>query len=503
MVANPTRLQFFTATAVVALPWFWPLIAGPLSAMLPDLAAWTAGALLIGFWPWVRNRFDQIVAWGLLAAALGSAFLGLLQYFDLENGLGVLVVLSKPGEVTANIQQTNLLATLLAVGLLSVWYLLSKRYLISSHAPWMVALLITALAATASRTGMVHLMLLSILVFYWSTQNRVRVLSVLAGTLMLYFVATQALPWLFHLLWGSSLDRNLLARLGADYACASRKVLWANVGYLISLKPWTGWGAGELMFAHYITPYVGERFCMKLSNAHNLPIHLAFVWGVPVALCVTATIGWVFYKLRPWKSTSLQEKFGWGILTLVGFHSLVEFPLWFGLFQVLTGLAVVMVIVGRKKLTASENAALQHASLHPVKFVGIALCSLGALIFIAVDYFKVSQLYLPLQWRPVWYQVDTLNRVRDTVLFKSHVLIAQVVSTPVTPENAQLMLVASQEALHIAPDSRIIRKVIEAAQAVGRPELAAFHSSRYKAAWPALYDEWLEEEKSRSLMAGQ
>jgi len=495
-VALPTRPLVWLATGLVALPWFWPIIAGPLSAMLPDLAAWTAGALLIGLWHGVRDRFEEIVAWGLLIAALGSAVLGLLQYFDLENSIGILVVLTKPGEVTANIQQTNLLATLLSVGQLCIWYLIQKKRLSGRHATWMIVLLVVTLAATASRTGMVHLILISAVVLYWKPGRKGRVLATLCGIAALYLAATQVLPWLFELFWGSSLDRNLLARLGADYACASRKVLWANVAHLISLKPWTGWGVGELLFAHYITPYEGERFCIKLSNAHNLLIHLAFVWGIPLAAFACSMAIWGLWKLKPWKAESVQERFGWAILLLIGFHSLVEFPLWFGLFQVLGVLAIILVVAGRR---ASHPPAANEAAwsgVRPRTLAGISITFIAVLVFIAADYFKVSQLYLPIQWRPVWYREDTLNRVRDTVLFKSHVLIAQVVTTPVTSANAPLMLTASLEALHIAPDSRIIRKVISAARATGRQDLVRIHTERYNASWPELYREWLREESS-------
>ncbi|PZO14246.1 MAG: hypothetical protein DCF26_15350 [Burkholderiales bacterium] len=493
----PVEFLVWTATALVALPWFWPIIAGPLPAMLPDLSAWLSGALLVGLWPRVRYRFDEVVAWGLLFAAVGSAFLGLLQYFDVENNIGVWVVLTKPGEVTANIQQTNLLATLLAVGLLCILYLLTKKRLSAFNASWTAFVLVVSLAATASRTGMVHLILISVLVLYWWPGRKLYLFASLIGVGAIYLIATQVLPWLFQLIWGYSLERNLFSRLGEDYACVSRKVLWTNVAHLISLKPWTGWGPGELLFAHYITPYDGERFCMKLSNAHNLPLHFAFVWGIPAALCACLFAILSFLKLRPWNTKLYQEQFGWSILSLVGFHSLVEFPLWYGLFQILVALAIVMVVLGRRESNEAAHSESQLPAVHSLKFVAVSIALLLALAFVAVDYFKVSQLYLPAKWRPAWYQVDTLNKARDTVLFKSDVLIAQVVLTPVTHENALIMLDASLEALHIAPDSRIIRQVIAAAQAAGRDDLVKIHTGRYKASWPELYEEWVRLESAR------
>jgi O-antigen polymerase len=486
-----SRCVNWLAISLVAFPWFWPIAAGPLPAMLPDLAAWTAGAILVGVWYFVRDQFDRIVAWGLLWASLGSAVLGLLQYFDLENNFGVWVVLTRPGEVTANIQQINLLATLLAVGLLCNFYLLQTKLLSGRHVAWMVITLVVALAATASRTGMVHLVLIAMVILYWWPNRRVRTFAVLLGVAALYLVATQLLPWLAQWLSGTSPNQTLLTRLGADFACASRKVLWANVAQLISLKPWSGWGPGELMYAHYITPYEGARFCAKLSNAHNLPIQLAFVWGIPAAIIACFLALWALLRIKPWMASTDQEKFAWAILLLIGFHSLVEFPLWFGLFQVLAVLAVILILAEHRKAGGKILSEVRAKTLF-----GISVLMLVTLGLVAADYFKVSQLYLPVTWRSAWYQDDTLNKVRDTMLFKSEVLIAQVVATDVTSENAPAMLIASLEALHIAPDSRIIRQVILSAKAAGREDLVSLHTERYKASWPQLYEQWLMEQTS-------
>ncbi|NZA01899.1 O-antigen ligase family protein [Ottowia beijingensis] len=85
-----------------------------------------------------------------------------------------------------------------------------------------------------------------------------------------------------------------------ESTCGSRLILWRNVLHLIGLKPWTGWGWGELDYAHYITLYEGARFCHILDNAHNLPLHLAVELGVPVALAVCGLVAWLVWRGRPW-----------------------------------------------------------------------------------------------------------------------------------------------------------------------------------------------------------
>lgn len=100
-------------------------------------------------------------------------------------------------------------------------------------------------------------------------------------------------------------------------------------------------------YAHYMTLFPGERFCVLLDNAHNLPLHLAVELGVPVAaLLCFAVLAWV-WKARPWSETDPARQLAWGILALVGLHSMLEFPLWYGPFQIVTLWALALLWRGR------------------------------------------------------------------------------------------------------------------------------------------------------------
>lgn len=488
----PARAQL-NALAVlcallVALPWFWPLLLGPLSAMWPDLFAWTMGALLVVFLPVTRNCAGLAIVSGWLLAALGSSILALMQYFDLENGLYPWVAPTMPGYVTANVHQLNMLASLLAVGLLCVWCLVIKRRLATVHAIWMVGLLLAALAATASRTGMVHLVAISCMLLYWHARQWRRVLLVLVLGWAFYTLAANSLPWLAWVTRGIVIDRNLLGRFGENVGCHSRRLLWANMVDLIAMKPWTGWGPGELLYAHYITDFGNQRFCEKLSNAHNLPLQLAVTLGVPLATVLGLLFAWALFKLKPWAVTHPIERLCWGVLVLLGVHSLLEYPLWFGVFQLMALLAAWQIYQVRSQGAGAAGAEAGPSVRGRVIVSGLLLATLS---FVAWDYVKVSQLYLPERMRLERYREDPFNKARDTVLFKSHVLIAQIVAMELKPENAELILQGSLASLHVAPDSRVIRRVIESAALLGRSDLVELHVARYKAAWPKEYAEWI------------
>ncbi|WP_179190293.1 PglL family O-oligosaccharyltransferase [Hydrogenophaga sp. IBVHS1] len=461
--------------------------------MWPDLFAWTMGALLIVFLPATRDQAGLAIASGWLLAAMGSSILALMQYFDLENGLYPWVAPTIPGYVTANVHQLNMLASLLAVGLLCVWCLVIKRRLATVHAVWMVGLLLVALAATASRTGIVHLVAISCMLLYWHARQWRRVLLVLVLGWAVYTLAANSLPWLAWVTRGIVIDRNLLGRFGENVGCHSRRLLWANMVDLIAMKPWTGWGPGELLYAHYITDFGDQRFCEKLSNAHNLPLQFAVTLGIPVAAVFGLLFAWALFKLKPWAATHPMERLCWGVLVLLGVHSLLEYPLWFGVFQLMALLAAWQIYQVWHQGAGAAGAEAGPSVRGRVMVSGLLLAMLS---FVAWDYVKVSQLYLPDHMRMERYREDTFNKARDTVLFKSHVLIAQIVAMELKPENAELILQGSLASLHVAPDSRVIRRVIESAALLGRSDLVELHVARYKAAWPKQYAEWIELQKA-------
>lgn len=483
------RALVAVAALLVAAPWFWPILAGPLSAMLPDIFAWTCGALLLGLFPWIRGHMDQVVSWGLAVAAVGSSLLALIQYFDYDELFGLWLANTPPGYVMANVHQTNMLATLLVSGLWALWYLTKTRRVAASLAVVFGALVATGIAATASRTGMVQLVLLCSVVILWSPSQRKAYAITTVMLAVFYLSIAQLLPWMLEVFRGITIDRNLLGRFSGDIGCTSRRVVWDNVFQLISLKPWSGWGVGELMYAQYITPFEGVRYCEKMSNAHNLFLQIAVTVGLPYMLLCLCLVGAAFFKLQPWKAVDPKKQLGLGILIAIAFHSMLEYPIWFGVFQVLAIQALLLILLDERGQFSSIRRDVVEKR-RPHAWVAAALVLLTSLSLVSWDYLKVSQLYLPLQLRLDRYKEDTLNRTRDTVLFKAHVLIAQVVTTPATPENAERLLAGALESLRTAPDPRVIKQVIAAASMAGREDLVELHTARFEAAWPKDYAEW-------------
>lgn len=473
------------------LIWLWPYTHGPLSQFWPNFVAWMAGLML-----WltllaspIRER-ERIIVVGWLLAALLSALLGLVQYFDGDAGWDLFLSQALPGHAYANTRQVNHLATLLNVGLLCVAYLLSTERLRSWGGTLLGVPMAVALAGTASRGGAVQLLLVGALIIWFGAGGwRSPLFRWWVAMLVVYVTSAFALPWFLEIMTGTTSERHLATRMAVESTCSSRLVLWRNVWDLIAAKPLTGWGWEGLRLGHYLTDFEGARFCSMLTNAHNFPLHLATELGVPLTLLILAGFGLLLAWARPWAEINPVAQLGWSVLLLVAFHSLVEYPVWFGNFQTMVILAASLLWPALKVRRLRGNKDQEGPVLQRVHFVsaGAAAAILCAMAF---DYVRVTQLYLPQADRLGVYKIDTLGKVRHSVFFRDWVLFAQVVAAKPDAQNAEVLLEAALEALRISPEPRVIERVIVSASLLGKTELVGTHVRRYQAAWPEAYATW-------------
>ncbi|WP_304865922.1 Wzy polymerase domain-containing protein [Rhodoferax sp.] len=498
----------------ITLPWLNPFAQGPSPAVVSLLFSWGCAAALIGVCGGVAGRMSTerleastTTAW--LVAALISTILGLLQYFDAAHAFGPWVNSTGMGEAYANLRQRNQFATLTNIGLAAVlWWVARAQFTQASSdgafggaslnwrfAPPVAAAVLLEIgnAASSSRTGLVQLVMLVAMVWIWGGWRQPDTRRVMLAAALTYCVAALVLPALAGL---DPQATGILARLHAgDPVCASRLTLWRNVLHLIAEKPWFGWGWGELDFAHFITLYPGPRFCEILDNAHNLPLHLAVELGVPLALAVCGGGLWLVWRARPWRETDATRQMAWTVLAVILLHSMLEYPLWYGPFQMAFGLCICLLWMTRpvrsalaaKKTEPStqENQALARGIRIVVAFVLMMVTA-----YAAWDYHRVSQIYLIPKMRSEAYRDNTLAKVRDSRLFQNQVRFAELTTTRLTIDNAAHINDLAKAVLHFSPEPRVIEKLIESAVLLGRDEEAYYYRVRYRAAFPESHGRW-------------
>jgi O-antigen ligase len=495
------RLKTTWVVLALALPWLNPLTFGPTSSAAQSLLTAACAALVLAVFAWQRDPLDLATvsarAW-LLAAAL-SGVLGLLQYFGFSAALAPWVNYAQPGEAFANLRQRNQFATLSSIGLAALlWWQstgpsgspFSRFDAFLQRTPWvpvaLAVLLGTGLAVSASRAGLLQLLFLLVLYLWWGAWRSAPVRRVLLVAALAYVVAALVLP----LLLGQ--ERGILSRFQEPAESSySRVVLWSNVLHLIAQKPWLGWGWGELDFAHFITVYPGARFNDLLDNAHNLPLHLAVELGLPLALLICALVLMLVWRGQPWREANATRQMAWSVLAVIGLHSLLEYPLWYGPFQ----LAVVLSVLLLALTPGAVQTRVQPFRARPL-FGGViqplapaargllAGCLLAMTTWVGWDYVRVSQIYLQPAVRLPAFRDKPLEAVQGLVFFQDQLKFADFAMVTLTPDNAASVRARGLELLHFSPEASVLEKLIASQRLLGRQDESAYYLLRYQASYP-------------------
>ena len=439
------------------------------------------------------SAWPTAFAWGLLGAGLVSAVLGLCQYYGAAAPLAPFTTAPEIGQAYGNLRQRNQFATLISMALAAALWLyggLGPRW---RRCGWAALLLLTlAAAASTSRTGLLQWLAISggAAALAWSERRgaaagaarRLPHPLALLALVPAYFLAAWALP----MLAGPEIE-DMLRRLrdGAPEG-HGRLLLWGNVLELIAQRPWLGWGWGELSYAHFTHPYAGPRFVEILDNAHNLPLQLAVELGVPAAVALCVGFAALVLSARPWRARDPLQLLAWAVLGAIGLHSLLEYPLWYGPFQLVFGLCLGLLwpgVAGRTRWPASVLAGSAVAAWL-VAVVGYA----------GWDYLRISQVYTVRAERLPPWRDDTLAKAQGSWLFAGQVRFAELSLTTVTRANAAEAHALAQRVLHFSPEPRVVSRLVESATLLGRDDEALALAGRFKAAYPDEYARWIKGE---------
>jgi O-antigen ligase len=431
---------------------------------------------------------DDLLTWVALAvllAAVVSSVLGVLQYLGLAKEMAPWVNQPFKGDAFANLRQRNQFASLTSLGLVALLGCVLMQRQTSSMSSrtsvWVVAACLIVLAAgvacSVSRTGAIEWLLVSAVVAVWLWRraphgaSRLAWGCVVAGPLLVVLWSI-VMPWLALQTtgeWGASLILRMAGQTQDYAACGGRRVLWANVLTLIVQQPWLGWGWGETDYAHFMTAYSGMRFCDMLDNAHDLPLHLALELGVPFALAVLfVTVVWL-WRRRPWQERNPWRIMAWCWLLVLALHSLLEYPLWYGPFQMTLGLALGLL---------SAPATTNKPQVGQVVPMWVAATLFLGCLYAAWDFNRVGQIYRHASARDAAYKDDPLGHAKQSWLFKNQADFAELTTQTVTAENAKDIYPQALRLMHYSPEARVVQRAIDSAQLLGHDEQAQALAAR-------------------------
>lgn len=423
----------------------------------------------------------RVVARAWLLAGLVSAVMGALQYTGVAHALAPWVSPANLGDAFGNLRQRNHYASLTSIALCALLWLARHDDVFRRPLPVLLpaVLLAAGNALSHSRTGLFQLLLILGLAWLWGLYRERAARWVLAPLLPVYLLTALAMPVLIP----GGAHAGIFTRLseGAP-SCASRTTLWSNVFDLIRLEPWSGWGWGRLDYAHFATLYDGPRFCDILDNAHNLPLHLAVELGLPVAVILCGAALWAVLRLQPWREADPLRQLAWAVLAVMGLHSLLEYPLWYGPFQMAAGICLGLLVV----------APRQTGARRPFAALGLAVLLAAGVGLAALDYHRARQIYLSSEERDAGFADQTLEKSREAWIFRDQVRFAELTTTPLERANAEWTLGAATALLRFSPEPRVIEKAVESAVMLGRDDEALQLLARFRAAFPKEHASWAD-----------
>ena len=153
----------------------------------------------------------------------------------------------------------------------------------------------------------------------------------------------------------------------------------------------------------------------------------------------------------------------WGLLLALGLHSLVEYPLWYGPFQMTLGLAVGLL------WATPETPAVQEMQEGPALVAAVVF--IGCL-YAAWDFNRVGQIYRQPASRDAAYQDNPLHHAKQSWLFKNQADFAELTTQTVTANNAAELHPQALRLMHYSPEPRVVQRVIDSGKLLGQDERA-------------------------------
>jgi O-antigen ligase len=460
------------------------LRAWPSSVALSTLPALMVAALVVRsalrLAPVWRRYLGAWFLTALLVAGLINACIGLVQVLMPEWPDGEWVARSS-GRAVGNLRQPNHLSTLLLWSVIAVVGLVELRRLGRRSAIGIGLLLMLATVLTASRTGMVGTLLLSV----WGIADRRLARSSRA--------ALALMPLLYASLWGGAAlwahatehvfagEMRMSAAATGDLT-SSRFAIWSDALSLIAREPLSGVGFGEFNLAWTLSE-LPTRPTAFFDHTHNLPLQLWVEMGVPAGSLVVILLSLAI--VQAWRRMKASEgddgvlrRAALLLLVMVGLHSMLEYPLWYAYFLLPAAFAWGISL-------APEADAADAAAMPPpmalasggLVWAGL-LTALGAFAA-AIDYRSVVSIYDPPD--NAASLEDRIARGQASLLFGHHADYAA--ATAFGPPKAPLspsQELAFKRAPHQLLDVRLMIAWSQALAAQGELDKARWLAARIR-----------------------
>jgi len=471
---------------LLAAPWLsWSFAGLPLSLSLSSSTLIAATLLLLvagqGLNETARRRWFEAFCWALLAAGVLSLVVSLIQVFVPSWADGSVIARSGiPGRAVGNMRQPNHLASLLMWSCVAATYLADQGRFKKSIAlfPALLMGLVLAVVLSASRTGMLGVLVLAA----WGALDRklarLTRLALLATPLML------GMAWWVLSVWAGAGEHAFGAesRLAEGAGSPSRLAILANAWALVKQNPWSGIGWGQFNLAWTMTPFP-TRPVAFFDHTHNLLMQLAVELGLPLSGAIVGLLCWALWRafrmsMQAQGADAVVRRCAFMLVLMIGLHSLLEYPLWYAYFLLPTAFAFGLAL-------GSDGPPKGRAMQGWLPAAG-ALIVIGS-AFAVWDYLRVVAIYVPPAGASSLTQ--RIGEGQRSLFFSTQADYAAATSLATGPEALQ----ATRQTAHNLIDARLMMAWARSLHATGDDDRARYVVQRLREFRNPLGDEWLAE----------
>lgn len=418
--------------------------------------------------------------WAFVTGMLVNVAVAWVQFFDLDSALYPLVSINESVRPYGNLRQPNHLATYAALGLMGVWWLYRTANLSLPWATVLALLAASGVGLSGSRTGFIELGVVSLLLLMWRR-------TALRGEFLVFVLAPfWALAWVELLQWlAPMLSLQIDGIRGREMASVPiRLSYWAEAWTLALMNPVAGVGWGNLGGARFMElPHVPGL--PNTNNVHNLVMQLLAETGFATSALALLPVAWALWRLPPWRAATDGARWAWLVMSLIGVHSLLEYPLWYMNFLIPAALAF-----------GTHMANAEHSTGSAAVVVGgrwsRALAALLAVVSAAAfaDYARVASVFK--EDGRASPDLREVAAIQNTVLYRYYADRAVLERVPLSRENAPLMLEVTQRLLNEGANPIVIWRRLEALCQTGNAMPAHELATRYKAMFPQAHAEFMQ-----------
>ncbi|WP_172599371.1 PglL family O-oligosaccharyltransferase [Sulfuritortus calidifontis] len=319
------------------------------------------------------SRLSALIAWALLIGGCLNTLAAVLQTWQIHSFLDAMVTNKAPGiPAYGNLSQSNQFADHQALALGSLLYLSATRRLHWGLGMTLGLGLLSGLALSSSKSSWLYLGTLAVLALLLHRKQGN------AASRWLTYSSLVCLPLFFGIQeilasWAAVVTPNV--RLASASGLGAREEIWAHAWSMFSHSPWLGVGYQNFAWENFLRVAAAPTSALQLqpyNNAHNLPIHLMAEFGLGGIALVLGGGYWLYRNMK--SSLSIERWWLWSLLSILGIHSLLEFPLWYAHFW--GPAAVLLAIVDDSSLPPRLRAQGLRVLSTLTSLLGIGLLGL-------------------------------------------------------------------------------------------------------------------------------